>query len=594
MNKISVPWLSPLAQRFRSSEFLFGTTLAIIVGIMAGLGAVGFRWLIGFFQNLLFVNGEQFLSILGGYYVILLPVIGGLVVGPLIYFTGASEAKGHGVPEVMEAVANRGGRIRARIALIKTLASSITIGSGGSVGREGPIVQIGATLGSILGQRLQLPQEWIKSLVACGAAAGISATFNAPIAGVFFAHEVILGRIFTRHFGFVVMSSVLSDVIAHAFLGDLQSFNVPHYTLNSYGELGLYFALGVACAVVGVLFIRVIYKFERLFEIIRIPDYWKPAIGGLVIGLLGLYSPYLFGVGYDGMEAVLLGQSDPMVMTIGNTTIGSVELTLLTLLLLKIVATSITLGSGGSGGVFAPSLFMGAMFGGVFGHLAARIFPSMVADPEAYAMVGMAAVFSAAARAPITAIIILFEMTRDYAIMLPLMLAVVVSTLIARRLNRESIYTEKLVHRGIKVSSQEEIDLLEKVRVDEVMTTDFPTLPLDMPLNEAVQVFRRSKHHGFPVVDKKNRLKGMITLSDIEAVLEDNMDELTIADVATTSLITAYPDETLHDVVHRLGTSEVGRIPVIDRKSPSVLLGCLRRYDIVKAYAKAVSKLSKE
>lgn len=594
MNIISVSWLGPLIQRFRSSEFLFGTTLAIIVGVMAGLGAVAFRWLISFFHDILFLNGGDILSILGGYYVILLPIIGGLIVGPLIYFSGAREAKGHGVPEVMDAVANKGGRIRTRVAAVKILASSITIGSGGSVGREGPIVQIGATLGSILGQRFQLSQEWIKSLVACGAAAGISATFNAPIAGVFFAHEVILGRMFTRHFGFVVMSSVVSDVVAHAFLGDLQSFNVPHYTLNSYGELGLYFILGVACAGVGILFIKVIYKFENFFEMIRIPEYCKPALGGLVIGLLGLYSPYLFGVGYDGMETVLLGQSDPLVMTIGNTTFSSVELTLLTLLLLKIIATSVTLGSGGSGGVFAPSLFMGAMFGGVFGHFAARIFPTMVADPEAYAMVGMAAVFSASARAPITAIIILFEMTRDYAIMLPLMLAVVVSTLIARRLNKESIYTEKLLSRGIKVKSQEEIDLLEKVRVDEVMTCDFPTLPLDMPLNKAITVFKESSHHGFPVVDKNNRLKGMITLSDIEAVMEDNLEGMTIADVATTSLITAYPDETLHDVVHRLGTSEVGRIPVVDRKSPFTLLGCLRRYDIVKAYAKAVSKLSIE
>jgi CIC family chloride channel protein len=434
----------------------------------------------------------------------------------------------------------------------------------------------------------------MKSLVACGAAAGISATFNAPIAGVFFAHEVILGRMFTRHFGFVVMSSVISDVIAHAFLGNLQSFNVPHYTLNSYSELGLYFIMGAACAFVGVLFIKVIYKFEHLFDMIHIPDYCKPAIGGLLIGLMGLYSPYLFGVGYDGMESVLLGQSIPMVLTVGNTTFSSVEIMLLTLLLLKIVATSITLGSGGSGGVFAPSLFMGAMFGGVFGHLAMRIFPNVVADPEAYAMVGMAAVFSAVARAPITAIIILFEMTRDYAIMLPLMLTVVVSTLIARRLNRESIYTEKLLHRGINVHAQEEIDLLEKVRVDEVMTRDFPTLPFDMPLAEAVNIFTSSKHHGFPVVDKKNRLKGMITLSDIEAKMNENLEGLTIADIATTSLITAYPDETLHDVVHKLGTSEVGRIPVIDRKSPSVLLGCLRRYDIVKAYAKAVSKLARE
>ncbi len=579
MNILSTSQLAALIQRFRSSEFAFGTTLAVTVGIVAGLGAVAFRWLISFFHELFFDHGADILGFMGQYYVILLPVLGGLIVGLLIHFSGARETKGHGVPEVMEAVTTAGGRIRARVGAVKVLVSSITIGSGGSAGREGPIVQIGSTIGSILGQRLKLSQEWIKTLVACGAASGISATFNAPIAGVFFAHEVILGRIFTRHFGFVVISSVLAGVIAHAFLGDLQSFSIPTYGLNTHWELALYFVLGAACALIAVVFIRTLYKTEDIFDAARIPGYVKPALGGIAVGLIGLYNPYLFGVGYDGVEQALLGK------------LGLV--TLVALVLLKILATSFTLGSGASGGIFAPSLFMGAMFGGIFGDTANRAFPGLVAPSGAYALVGMAAVFSAATRAPITAIIILFEMTRDYAIILPLMLAVVVSTLIAYRLSRDNIYTLKLRRQGITFRPREEVDLLERVSVREVMTRNFPTVSPETTLAQIADRFAKSRHHGFPVVDKQGNLKGVVALADVEAKMGSS-ESLTAADIATTELITAYPDETLHDVVHRLGSTEVGRIPVVDRKAPSRLVGLLRRRDIVKAYAKAVSKLAKD
>ncbi len=594
MIRLKVTWLNYILLRFRRSEFAFGTTLSILVGIGAGLGAVVFRWLIEAFNGIFFISGGNILGFLGEYYVILLPIIGGLIIGPLIHFTGAEETKGHGVPEVMEAVANRGGRIRSRVVGVKILASSLCIGSGGSVGREGPIVQIGSTIGSILGQRVYLSQDWIKSLVACGAAGGISATFNAPIAGVFFAHEVILGRIFTRHFGFVVISSVIASVIAHAFLGDLQSISVPKYTLNSFWELGLYFVLGAACALVAVIFIRSLYRAEDIFSDIKIPEYLKPALGGIAIGLIGFYNPYLFGVGYDGVEQALSGNIEAVTFSIGTVFLEYAEFTLLALLLLKIVATSITLGSGGSGGIFAPSLFMGAMFGGAFGEIANRLLPGIVAPSGAYALVGMAAVFSAAARAPITAIIILFEMTRDYAIILPLMLSVVVSTLIAHRLNPVSIYGEKLKRRGISLKPREEVDLLETVTVGEVMTYDFPTVPQEMTLAEIQDKFAKSKHHGFPVVDKWGKLKGMVTLADVESKISGKRKKLTVADLSTTSIITAYADETLHDVVHRLGTSEIGRIPVVDRKDPHRLIGVLRRYDIVKAYAKALSKLAIE
>jgi CIC family chloride channel protein len=567
-----------LLHTFRSSEFAIGTTMAVVIGVIGGLGAYVLEWLIGFFQNVFFDKGANILGFMGPYYVILIPAIGGLIIGLLILFTRTKEAKGHGVPEVMEAVAVKGGRIRPRVAAVKILASAMCIGSGGSVGREGPIVQIGATLGSTIGQWLRLPQDWVKTLVACGAAGGISATFNAPIAGVFFAHEVILGRILTRHFGFVVISSVIASVIAHIMLGAHQTFAAPAYILNSYWELGLYFILGVFSAFVAIAFMRSLYKIEDIFDGWKIPEYAKPAIGGLAVGVIGFFYPYLFGVGYQGIELALAGKL--------------ALLTLLPLLLLKILATSFTLGSGGSGGVFAPSLFMGAMFGAMFGEISHYFFPDIAVSSGAYALVGMATVFSAATRAPITGIIILFEMTQDYQIILPLMLGVVVSTLISYGISKDSIYTLKLKRKGVALHQQEEVDLLEKVRVEEVMTRSFPTIPAEMQIPELVNVFARSTHHGFPVVNKTGNLIGMVTLSDVEAIM-GSREQLTVADIATTNIITAYPDETLHDVVHRLGTSEVGRIPVIDRKDRTKLIGVLRRYDIVKAYAKAMLKLGR-
>ena len=567
--------ISFVYQRFRSSEFALGTTLAILVGIAAGLGAVAFRWLISFFQSTFFGGGAVIFGLLHSYYVILLPAIGGILIWLLIRLTHAGETKGHGVPEVMAAVATR-GRIRARVAMVKTLASSICIGSGGSVGREGPIVQIGSTVGSILGQWLGLSTEWVKTLVACGAAGGISATFNAPLAGIFFAHEVILGRIFTRHFGFVVISSVVSDAIAHAFLGNLQSFTVPNYTLNTNWELALYFLMGAGCALVGVGFTWLLYKMEDIFEGLKVPGYVKPIIGGLGVGIIGLYFPYIFGVGYDGIEQALGG----------NIALYS----LVALLILKIIATSLTLGSGGSGGVFAPSLFLGAMFGGVFGDIVNRLLPYGVAPSGAYALVGMAAVFSGAARAPITAIIIVFEMTRNYAIILPVMIAVVVSTIIADRINHESIYTIKLKRRGIDIHSREEVDVLEKVRVTDIMTLDYPVVNPDMTVaTKIADMLVDSRNHSFPVVDKQGNLKGMVSLTDLKANMSNSNQNLVVANIFTTDLIVAYPDESLHEVLHRLGGRDLAQIPVVDRKTSSHLEGILRRNDIINAYCHSSS-----
>jgi CIC family chloride channel protein len=573
----------PLLGRFnavvswlRSSEMITGLILAVIVGVVAGLGAVAFRWLIKNFHSLFFNGGGQLLSYLGEYYVIIIPAIGGLLVGVLIYFL-AREAKGHGVPEVMEAVALKGGRIRPRVSVVKALASSICIGSGGSVGREGPIVQIGSSFGSAIGQWLKIPDETVKVLVACGAAGGISATFNAPIAGVFFALEVILGRVVTRRFAYVVISSVVADFLAQVFLGNARAFPIPAFGIVSLWEFSFYVVLGVLAALVALAFTSVLYRCEDLFDSVKIPEYLKPALGGLAIGAIGLYNVDLFGVGYEGITKALSGE---LVLGV-----------LLLLCLLKIVATSLTLGSGGSGGIFAPSLFIGAMLGTAVGSAFGNFFPSITAPAGAYGVVGMAAVFAGAARAPFSAILIIFEMTQDYAIMLPLMTAVVISTVLSRALKRETIYTLKLLRRGVDVEQEEMSDVMRTITVKEAMTRDFPTVPTTMRIDQLLSQFRKTGHHGFPVVDKEGRLAGIVTQTDVERHLGagTGKNQQTVGDIATKSPFVVYPDQTLGRV---LGATEeeYGRIPVVSRDDARHLLGVLRRHDVIRAYRRKAKR----
>jgi CIC family chloride channel protein len=570
--------------RIRSNEVITGLTLSIVVGAVAGLGAVGFRWLVSWVQTFLFSNGATYLDFMGPYYIILVPAVGGLIVGLLTRF-GAREAKGHGVPEVMEAVALKGGRIRQRVSAVKALASSISIGSGGSAGREGPIVQIGSSLGSTIGQWLGLSDDWVRTLVACGAAGGISATFNTPIGGVFFAMEIILGRFVTPKFGYVVIGSVVADFVAHVFLGSQPSFDIIPYEMVSYWETLSYLILGIAAALAAALFIRVLYKLEDLFDSWRIPEFLKPAVGGLGIGLIGLYSYDLFGVGYGDVFWV-------SKMSVDQALLGQIALSSLAILLiLKILATSLTLGSGGSGGIFAPSLFIGAMLGGALGTVAHRLFPAYIAPSGAYALVGMAAVFAGATRAPFTAIIMLFEMTRNYTIILPLMIAVVISAVISRALNRQTIYTLKLVRRGVDLRQIYKASPLREVTVEEAMTWDFPTVPPTMLVRDLVAKLRRTGHHGFPVVNDKEELVGVVTIADIEAAMtKGSPSDLTVGDIASKSVVVAYTDEYIHDVFVKLGSRDIGRIPVVDRRNPKRLLGVLRRHDVLTAYSKTIMR----
>jgi CIC family chloride channel protein len=423
-----------------------------------------------------------------------------------------------------------------------------------------------------------MPTNGMRLLVACGAAGGISATFNAPVAGVFFALEVILGEFAIAYFGTVVVASVTAGVIARAFLGNVLAFQVSEYALRSAWELPLYGILGVVAALVGVAFIRLLYGFEDGFNSWRIPEYFKPAIGGLGMGLLGFFIPQVFGVGYGAIEEALHNDT---VLT-----------TLLVLLVAKILATSLTLGSGGSGGVFAPSLFIGAMLGGAFGTLVHEWLPDLAAPPGAYALVGMAAVFSATARAPITAIIILFEMTGDYRIILPLMLTTVIASLVAHRLEPESIYTLKLTRRGIHIERGRDVDVMRSVKVSEVMSHDLTSVDASLPLEELAAQFDISRNRALPVLNE-GKLCGVVTLQDVRVAFGDSQAEsLTAGDIASRSLVSAYPDESMWAALRKMGPRELSSLPVVDPKDPGRLVGMIRRRDIVRAYNLAMMQKS--
>jgi CIC family chloride channel protein len=555
---------------------------ALLVGIGAGLGAVVFRRLIEGVHRLAYEGLGGMLEGIYPFYFLIIPALGGAIVGPLIY-RFAREAKGHGVPEVMEAVALRGGRIRPRVAVVKSLASAICIGTGGSVGREGPIAQIGSALGSTVGQLFRLSDDRVRNLVACGAAGGVAATFNAPIAGSVFALEVILGQFHATYFGAVVISAVVADVTAHIFEGDLQAFAVPEYILVSPWELLLYALLGILAALTAVLFTRTLYFSEDLWDRFHIPEYFKPVLGGVLLGVVGILSPKIggfprvFGVGYDTITQALSGQLALQITVV--------------LLFAKLLATIITLGSGGSGGIFAPSLFMGAMLGEAFGQGVHVLFPAITAPAGAYALVGMAAFFSGAAHAPITAILILFEMTGDYSIILPLMLATVVSTLVSRLISPESIYTLKLTRRGVHLQQGQDIDVMQSITVRDAMSTDVDTVPLTMSLDELADQFARSHHHGFPVVDEVGELAGVVSIQDLErAKAAGALDGRTVADIATREgLLVAHPYEPMWKALRKLSMRDVGRLPVVEQEGSRRLVGAVRRADIIRAYDRAIT-----
>ncbi|NPA31384.1 MAG: CBS domain-containing protein [Chloroflexi bacterium] len=575
----SSSWRERVIGRLGSPAMLFRLSLmAVVIGLTTGYGAVIFIRLLNWVQDVAVDLRNQW-GALGLFGTML---VGGIITGLIVTYI-AQEAKGHGVPEVMQALVLNGGRIRPAVVVAKALGSAVTIGVGGSAGREGPIVQIGAALGSVIGQVLKVSTERLKILVAAGAASGIAATFNAPIAGVLFALEVILGEFEMGNFGIVVIAAVTASIVSHTYLGSAPAFHVPAYGLNAAVEIVFYTILGLLSALLAVLFIKMLYALEDLFDNWRFPEWAKPAIGMLLTGVVGLAFPQVLGPGLHFIGEVIAAN---VPLTVGA---------LLILALMKLVATSFTLGAGNSGGVFAPALFSGAALGGAVGLLLQKALPGLDINPGAYALVGMAATFAGAARAPMTAILIVFEMSNDYRLILPLMFATVVSTFIAQILLPESIYTLKLARRGIVLRQGREMDVMESVTVAEAMDPHPETVPEDMPITLLGKAFEEAHVHGFPVVDAAGRLVGVVSLGDYQRALsQPGGEKLRVRDIMTRDIVVAYPDETLWQVMRKMGLRDVSRLPVVTRDDPQRLVGIIRRRDIISAYNVALARREEE
>src|SRR5580658_4610046 len=561
-------------------RMLLVSFLAAAIGLVAGLIAFVLYNLIGLFTNIFFYHrfAVDFISARHnqlGAWVILIPVIGGLIVGLMAKY-GTPKIKGHGIPEAMEAVLINRSRIAPRVAILKPISAAIAIGTGGPFGAEGPIIQTGGAIGSLVGQFLHTTASERKVLLACGAAAGMSATFNTPIAGVILAIELLLFEFKARSFIPLVIASTLATAVHMQLFGAGPMFQVTPMDFGIPKALPFYLLLGLVCGLAAVGFSKSLYWMEDQFEKLPVDELWWPAIGALGLGIIGYFVPRVLGVGYD---------------TIGDILNANLAWKLLLVVMVaKAAALVISLGSGTSGGLLAPMFMSSAAMGALFAMGVDRIVPAANLSVGAFALVAMGAVFGAASRATFTFIIFAFEITRDYNSVLPLMLVSVIADGIAMWLMpRASIMTEKLARRGLHIHQDYEADVMQQVRVSETMDRDVPTLPANMTVNELADLIARrdpsvSRHQGMFVLDAEGKLAGVITRGDVMRALDaDPSGTATVFDAGTRDVVVTYPDEMLHAASSKMLRNDIGRLPVVDRKDPQKVVGYLGRPGIMAA-----------
>jgi chloride channel protein, CIC family len=576
------PGLKKILQKWTRELLLLDNSLlvvAAILGFLAGLASTVFRWMIDFVD---IIFSKQSLIDLGvsptfiPFLTPLIPMFGGGLIGLICYYF-PSAVKENGVHKVMEAVALNNGKIHSRTIVSAAVTSAITIGSGGSAGREGPTVQIGSAIGSFFGRALNVSTERIRVLVGCGAAAGIAASFNAPIAGVLFAMEIILGDFTIHTFSPIVIASVIGTVTGRALEGNEVTFDVPVHELVSQFEIIFYLILGGLCGLVSKLFTWAYFKSGDFFsQQTKVSSLLTPALGGLMVGILSIFVPEILGNGYGAMEHALNGQ-----MFWGLA---------FALVFMKIIATSLTLGSGGMGGVFAPSLFIGAMAGTAFGSLVHGVFPQWTASPETYAVVGMGAVAGAVMQAPLTNILMLFELTNDYTLILPIMATCIVSAYVFRGLAKNSIYIQYLLRKGIKIKNGREVSILNAIRVQDVMTNEVTPIPEEMPFKKILETISYSKMVYFPVIDRLGNMTGILSFSNIrEVFFEEGLDDLIVArDLATREVQYLMPHQNLNEAMELFAQLDVEQLPVARSNDPQKAVGMISRADIVAAYNREI------
>jgi CIC family chloride channel protein len=567
-----------IVSRIKVGERTVIITISVLVGILSGLANIIFRATMNLIHNTIFNGGMTLLHINeGGMYRLLLPLIpvtGALLLIPL-YYISREEVYGYGFPRFLERVNFQAGRLKLKTMIVRILSASLTIGSGGAAGVEGPIAQIGGICGSLVGRFTRVSGNRIKLLIAAGSAGAIAATFNAPIAGVMFAMEIVLlGNYELTSFAAIVISSGIATVVSRMYYGEGPIFMVPRYEAVSAYEIPLYLILGFIVGGVAVLYVRSFYAIKDRFDGIIMNPHLKPAAGAFCVGLIGIAFPQVLGDGYEIIENALGGQLVFQLM--------------FALVILKIFATSLTLGSGGSGGVFAPALFIGAMVGGSYGWLVHYIFPSYTANPGAYATVGVGAFLAASTHAPLTGIFLLFEMTGNYKIIVPIMLASIIGTLTAKRLHHDSIDTVELSRKGINIHDGREATVLASIQVGSVMKRDFKTVHEDTYIHEFLKQVVDGDSLYYPVVDDEGLLAGIISLQDIKSVLfEDDLKELLrVKHVVSRKVLTVTPFDNLNTAIEKFALKDIDEIPVVNIYNRRQVVGMLRRGDVIAAYNK--------
>ncbi|OLP18536.1 chloride channel protein [Leptolyngbya sp. 'hensonii'] len=587
--------ISHILNRLQPNPETVVLLLAVLIGVGAGMGVVTFHYLIQVIHNLMLENLMGVIAPMGAWTLACVPTIGGLIVGLMRW---RWRDFGPGISSMI--AASQGGLRSIPLPLKpipKMVAASVSLGTGASLGPEGPSVEIGANFGMLLGQVLQVSRERQRLLLGAGAAAGLAAGFNAPIAGVFFALEVVLGTTFaTSAVSVVLLAAVVAALIAQIGLGAQPAFALPSYEVRSLLELPLYIGLGFFASVVSISYTQAIKfcrscfqgKIPRFSWLGNLPQTIQPVLGGAIVGITALHWPQIMGVGYETIEAILRDVEVPLQL-------------LLTLMVVKLAMTAISLGSGLIGGIFAPAMFLGASLGAAYGKIAATILSTTwlsIAAPPAYAMVGMAAVLAASARAPLTAIILMFELTRDYRIVLPLMAAVGLAVWLVERLKPASSGSLNLEQMGLDVKTGEDLETLQQLSVEEAMRPFLLTLPASLSILDTGRILINSHSRSALVKDEADQLIGIITLQDINRAIDkieagqasNLVSGRTIKEICTTELLYAYKDEPLADALKRMAARGLRQLPVIDRDHPQQVLGLLEQEEIAFACTIATTR----